>query len=244
MESPWKIEMADGRHGELEDRLVEGELDAAFIPASAAQKWGKKITPLGGWGLTSAGVTETALLIAPRRIDLIDGEEVAISPAEEGTAADQLLRALVTPYYGITLKLVTEGEEGYDRAASRLMFGDGAVREGEIAKSKGQVAEDIGLAWWVLTGLPMVWEVLCAPRSLEDRKPGASTALQNVLKVSQRAAVEQMGTVVEATAASVGLSVERVKELFARQSYSLGANEQKGLAQFLDMVGRMEGKRG
>jgi predicted solute-binding protein len=243
VESPWKIELVDGRHGELEERLLEGELDAAFIPATGAQKRGKKITPLGGWGLPRAGVTETALLIAPRRIDLIDGEEVAISPGEEGTAADQLLRALITPYYGISLKLVNEGEEGYEKATSRLVFGDGAVRDGESVKAQEKVAEDIGLAWWVLTGLPMVWEVLCAPRSLEDGKQGASAALQNALKMSQRAASEQASTVVEAAAGSVGLSVGRVKELFARQTYALGANEQKGLAQFLDMVGRMDVKR-
>ncbi|MEO5951040.1 MAG: MqnA/MqnD/SBP family protein, partial [Chloroflexia bacterium] len=119
-----------------------------------------------------------------------------------------------------------------------LMFGDGAIREGELVKAQGKVAEDIGLSWWVLTGLPMVWEILCAPRSLEDRKPGAGVVLQNVLKASQRSAVEQISTVLEATAGSLGLPVGRVKELFGRQTYVLGANEQKGLAQFLDMWGR------
>jgi predicted solute-binding protein len=227
-----------GRHPELVDALLEERLDAAFIPAIAAQKWGKKLAPLGGWGLTSAGTTETALLLAPRRIDLIDGESVAIMPGEVGSTADHLLRTLITPYYGITLKLLTHEDDGYAEASSRLTFGNEAVKAGEAEKANGKVAEDLGLAWWVLTGLPMVWEMLCHPRTLEENKPGAITAIQSALKSSQRAAAEQANTVVEAAAAAVSLKPDRLKELFARQTYTLGNNEQKGLATFLDMAGR------
>lgn len=241
--SPWKLELVDGRQPELVDALLEGDLDAAFIPAMSAQKWGQKLTPLGGWGLASSGVTETALLLAPRRIDLIDGEVAAISPDVEGTTAEHLLRTLITPYYGITLKLQTRDDEGYAEAPSRLTFGNEAVREGESAKAGGRIAEDLGLAWWVLTGLPMVWELLCNPRSLEANKPGAAAALQAILKSSQRAATEQASTVLDAAAAALALKPERVKELFARQTYTLGTNEQKGLATFLDMAGRVRDDR-
>jgi predicted solute-binding protein len=218
--------------------LLEGDLDAAFIPPADAQKWGHKLAPLGGWGMACAGASETAILLAPRRIDLIDGEYVAIAPNEQGSTAEHLLRTLVTPYYGVTLKLCTQGEEGYDQAASRLMFGNEAVREGELAKARGEVAEDLGLAWWILTGLPMVGDLLCCRRDLEERKPGATAALQVTLRLSQRTASEQAKSIVDATASSLNVKPDRVKELFARQTYTLGANEQKGLAMFLDMAGR------
>lgn len=241
--SPWRIELVEGNHAVLQDWLLEGGLDAAFIPATAAQKWGSKITPLGGWGLTSAGITETDILLAPKRIDLIDGEAVAIPPEVAGSTADLLFRSLITPYYGITLNLLAEDDEAYEQAPSRLVFGDEAATEGEKARSQNRVAEDIGLAWWVLTGLPMVWEILCAPRSLDAGKPGASAALQNALKLSQRSATEQASTVLDAAAASAALPVARVKELFARQTYTLGTDEQKGLAKFLDMAGRLSNKK-
>ena len=60
--------------------------------------------------------------------------------------------------------------------------------------------DDISLAWWVMTGLPMVWELLCYRRDLEHRKPGAIEALQNLMKLSQRAASEQASSVLDVAA--------------------------------------------
>ena len=58
------------------------------------------------------------------------------------------------------------------------------------------------------------------------------------MKLSQRAASEQASSVLDVAATRLGLPTARVKELFARQTYTLGTNEQKGLATFLDMAGR------
>ncbi len=237
-ESPWRLQLASHEHRTFTEKVLSGEIDAAFVPPAAAQKWGSKLAPLGGWGLACAGACETALLLAPKRIDLIEGENVAIAPDEEGTTADHLLRTLLAPYYGITLKTCTQEDEGYEKATARLMFGDEAVKAGEQTKAKGGVAEDLGLAWWILTGLPMVWEVLCCRRDLEEHKPGAGAAMQAAIRLSQRAAAEQASSVVDAATACVNLKPERVKELFARQTYNLGNGEQKGLALFLDMAGR------
>jgi chorismate dehydratase len=238
LESPWRVDTPDLPHGELTQALLADDLDAAFVPAAGAQKWGSKIAPLGGWGLACAGAAETAIMLAPRRIDLIDGEFVAIPPPEEDSAADHLLRTLIAPYYGIHLNVSTQGEDGYDRAVAHLTFGDEAPRAGEAARERDEVAEDLGLAWWILTGLPMVWEVLCYRRDLDERKPGATAALQAAIRLSQRTANEQTGSVLDAAASRLSLKPARLKDLFARQTYTLGPNEQKGLATFLDMAGR------
>jgi predicted solute-binding protein len=117
------------------------------------------------------------------------------------------------------------------------MYGDDASRQA-ITNPKGWVAEDMGLAWWVLTGLPAVWEMLCARRDLQTNKPGATEALQAAVRLSQRSAGEQSATVVDEAASRLKLDRKRVKELFARQQYTLGQEEQKGLARFLDMASR------
>lgn len=236
--SPWQLQLVPGSHSALIADLLKGELDAAFVSTADAQRWGQKLAPLGGVGLASTGAAETALLLAPRRIDLIDGEGVSIPPDAQGSTADHLFRTLISPYYGIKLDLHTEEEEGYNPSGSRIVFNSDATRQGETARAEGWVAEDIGLAWWILTGLPMVWEVLCHPRSLEERKPGAIAALQNTLKLSQRAAGEQASSILDTTARSLNVKPERVKDLFSRQSYALGPDEQKGLATYLDMAAR------
>lgn len=236
--SPWMLQIENDTPAKLLDSLLADDLDAAFITPASAQLNGRKIAPLGGWGVAVAGAAETALFLSPSRIDLIDGGDIAITPSAEGSTADHLLRTLITPYYGVKLNLHTLDSEGYDITGPRLLFGDDAAQKGAGAASAGWAVEDISLAWWIMTGLPMVWELLCYKRNLETRKPGATEALQNLVKLSQRSASEQASTVLDVAASSTGLAPERVKVLFARQTYTLSTNEQKGLATFLDMAGR------
>ena len=217
--------------------LLDGELDAAFVTPAAAQLHGGKIAPLGGWGLAAAGISETALLLAPQRLDLIEGSDVALTPGAAGSSAEHLLRTMLAPYYGIALNLRTSGEPEYNEVGARLLYSDEAAQQAGT-NPKEWVAEDMGLAWWVLTGLPMVWELLCSPRDLQIKKPGAPEVLQSLVRLSQRTASEQSASVVQEAASRLRLDQKRVKELFARQRYTLGEEEQKGLARFLDMAAR------
>ena len=233
-ESPWKVETVHLAPAAALDALLAGELDAALVSPVAAQVHGTKIAPLGGWGLATHGAVETALLLAPQRLDYLDGQIVSVTPNAAGSVVETLLKTLLTPYYGITLELRHEGEEGYDPSGTRLVYGDEAGGQ----KPEGWVAEDLGLAWWVLTGLPMVWELLCAPRDLEAAKPGATQVLSNLLKQSQRTAGENASTIQDEAMRRLNLPAARIKELFARQRFTLGQDEQRGLAHFLDLASR------
>ena len=236
-ESPWKLEVVNMPPAALVRALVDGELDAAFIPPFTLTQRGDRLAALGGWGLASEGVTETVLLLAPQRLDGMDGEHVAISEEAHGSTADYLLRVLLKPYYDITLALHAPGDSTYDLSGARLLYSDNAVKEAG-SKAEGWVAEDLGVAGYVLSGLPTVWEMLASPRDLEKRKPGASDAIQAALKASQRAAQEQQTTILEEAATRLNLDRARVKELFARQTYTLGEKEQKGLAHFFTLASK------
>jgi predicted solute-binding protein len=232
--SPWAVEIAHLTPAAALDALLAGELDAAFVSPIAAQVHGRQVAPLGGWGLATHGAVETALLLAPRRLDNMDGEAVAVTPDAAGSVVETLLKSLLAPYYGISLELRHEGDEGYDSSGARLVYGDtDASKAGE-----GWVSEDLGLAWWVLTGLPMVWELLCSRRDLEGTKPGASAMLSGLLKQSQRTAGEHALTVQDEAARRLNLPATRIKELFALQRFTLAQDEQRGLAHFLDRASR------
>jgi predicted solute-binding protein len=237
-DSPWKLEMVRGHPEDLLSQALDGSLDAAFLPPLSLTRHGERLSPLGGWGLASEGKSETAILLAPQRLDLIDGSEVSISPAAHGSTAEHVLRILLAPYYGITLTLHAPGDTGYSPDGARLLYGDDAAKEA-ARLPKGWVAEDMGVAWFVLTGLSTVWEVLAMPRDLEQRKPGAIEQAQALLRNSQRAAQEQQATIVGASAKRLGLDETRVRELFKRQSYTLGQPEQKALARLLDLASRV-----
>jgi predicted solute-binding protein len=236
-ESPWQLEIVTDTPSVLLAALLEGGLDAAFITPADAQRHGREVTPLGGWGLAGTGASETALLLAPQRLDLIEGSHVAILPEAGGSTADHILRTILTPYYSIELNLRTTGAPEYNQSGPRLMYSDDAARQA-ASNPKGWVAEDIGLAWWVLTGLPAIWEMLCTRRDLQSSKPGAAEALQSAVRLSQRSAAEQSAAIVQEASSRLKLEPKRVKELFARQQYTMGQEEQKGLARFLDMAAR------
>lgn len=235
--SPWKLEVVNLVPSALVSELISGELDAALIPPLVLTQRGDRLASLGGWGLASEGASETALLLAPQRLDLMDEGHVSLSEEAQGSTAAYLLRVLLKPYYDITLSLHAPGDSAYDDKGARLLYSDDASHQAN-SRPEGWVAEDMGVAGYVMSGLPTVWEMLAAPRNLEARKPGAGEAIQEALKLSQRAAQEQQATILEEATRRLGLERSRVKELFARQSYTLGEKEQKGLAHFFTLASR------
>jgi chorismate dehydratase len=236
--SPWKLEVVNAILSELVQRLLQGELDAAFVPPAAVQQHGRDFSPLEGWGLASEGATETALLLAPRRLDMMDGADVALTPEAQGSTAEHLLRMLLKPYYDINLSLRSPGVAGYNPRGARLMYSDDAAKQAQ-KRGKDWVAEDLGVAAFVWSGLPVVWEMLAVRRDLEEHKPDATDVLQTLIRQSQRTAQEQLASVLGEASKRLGLEQGRVKELFGRQTYILGQDEQKGLARFLDAAARM-----
>lgn len=237
VESPWKVETVGGTPLELLNGLLEGRLDAALVTPLGVALYGNRLSPLGGWGLASEGISGMALLLSPQRLDLMDEKGAAIMPDAYGSTADHLLRLLLKPYYDIKLALRAPKDVGYDTKGIRLMYGDTAVAEAR-RKPKEWVAEDIGVAWFVFSGLPTVWEILAGPRDLEQRKPGAAVALQALLKQSQRTGQEQRASILAEASKRLGLEQTEVKELLARYRYTLGESEQKGMVRFLDQAAR------
>jgi chorismate dehydratase len=230
------VELVRARPLELQERTLDGGLDAAFLPPAVVAGRGDRLSALGGWGLASDGKTETAVLLSPSRIDLIHEESVTVSPEAEGSTAEHLLRILLAPYYGIELAIHIQGDSLQDAGGARLLYADDAPRL--ATGRKGWVAEDLGVAAWVFTGVPTVWEMLAARRDLEERKPGAGEQVQSLLAASRRAAREQQSTILAEAAQRLQIPQAQVKELFARQRYTLGPDEQKGLARFLDLAAR------
>src|SRR3954467_10028538 len=76
--SPWRVEVRNEAPQGLVDAMLAGGLDAAFLPPRAVARYAAQFSALGGWGLATEGKADTVLLLAPQRIDLIDGADVSI----------------------------------------------------------------------------------------------------------------------------------------------------------------------
>ncbi len=93
-------------------------------------------------------------------------------------------------------------------------------------------AEDLGAAWWVFSGTPMVW-ALGVVRATLLEQPQAVVALVRAFEAARTAAREQAATVLTAAATTVGIPEAVVQAVFDRQRPELDARAQGGLAAFL-----------
>ena len=93
-------------------------------------------------------------------------------------------------------------------------------------------AEDLGAAWWIFSGTPMVW-ALGVVRATLLEQPQAVVALVRAFEASRTAAREQAATVLTAAAATAAVPEAVVQAIFDRQRLDLDARAQGGLAAFL-----------
>jgi len=99
-------------------------------------------------------------------------------------------------------------------------------------------AEDLGAAWWVFSGTPMVW-ALGVLRAEWLQQPEAVVAVVRAFQQSRVAAREQAATVLAAAAAQAQVPEAAVQALFDRQTVEIGAAEQGGLAAFYRYTGKL-----
>ncbi|MDQ2805632.1 MAG: hypothetical protein M3Z04_01735 [Chloroflexota bacterium] len=93
-------------------------------------------------------------------------------------------------------------------------------------------AEDLGAAWWIYSGTPMVW-ALGVVRATLLEQPQAVVALVRAFEASRTAAREQAATVLTAAAGIAAVPEAVVQAIFDRQRPDLDARAQGGLAAFL-----------
>ncbi len=118
-------------------------------------------------------------------------------------------------------------------AEERGARGGSAEAAAEAAPDPALVgyAEDLGGAWWVLSGTPMVWALGVLRAAVLDT-PEVVVAVVHAFQESRTAARQQAPTVLAAAAAQAGIPESAVQAIYDRQTVEIGAAEQGGLAAF------------
>src|SRR5437773_167104 len=70
-DSPWRVELVDATQADLLAGVLGRDLDAAFLAPGAVTQHGDQLVTLGGWGLACEGRVETAIVLSPKRLDLL-----------------------------------------------------------------------------------------------------------------------------------------------------------------------------
>jgi chorismate dehydratase len=97
--------------------------------------------------------------------------------------------------------------------------------------------EDLGAAWWVLTGVPIVWAVGVVRQQVAT--PDAVAALVAGFAAARRAATEQQPTILQVAAERAGLPEAALAVLLTPQTTTLGPRELGALDAYFTYTQRL-----
>lgn len=140
-----------------------------------------------------------------------------------GGTAELLARATLRPFYGIT---VTEW------AAAEAAEAEAVVVEGTAALQPVEAgfAEDLGRAWFIMTGMPLVRYLLVAPKEMVAAEWQPAVAL---LEEARAAGQERGRELRRIVAGDSGADREALAALFASHRSTLETNDRQAIQALL-----------
>ena len=220
--SPFTISLAAGwieldRSTPFEVRvgLRGGELAPDDVALIGAAEWAgcqttHQVVP--DFAVVTDGVSAISLR-TPVRPDQIERTPVRV--VETDSTAEMVARATLRPFYGINASEWIRREDDPRAATAQVVIVDSfaALRPPEAG-----YAEDLGRAWFILTGLPLVTHVLVAP-ILAERESLA--AILGTLGRLLRIAIQRRREWQPLLAERYDLPEEVLAAFFTRQRYAV-----------------------
>lgn len=214
------IEPAPGLTVEAAATLIAAEVgadDVVLLPASELGRLQTTHQVVPDMAVVADGIGAVSLRTRVRPDEV---ERTAVRILGTSGVAELLARATLRPYFGIQATAwITDREE--PTAEAVVLDGVAALRP--IA---GGFAEDLGRAWFIMTGLPVVSQVLVAPvdATRTDLRPALDT-LQLAMAVGHERRREWRESMTEHS----GLDRERFLALLAGHRYELTALDRQAL---------------
>jgi len=217
---------------ECAERLRTADADVGLPPSIelAAQP---NLVVIPGCSISSRGEAGSVLLVTGKPIEEL--ETVAADTSSRSSVA--LAQIVLARKYHRHVKMrpyPPRIEEMLDIADAAVIIGDPALRFKSPAGVRPCRVYDLGLEWYDLTGLPMVFAVWVARDAAVD--PG----LGSVLAASAQYGLARLEQIAEAEGPRRGLSRARALDYLSRQlQYSWGEPESRGLSLFLEYAAEL-----
>ncbi|MCL5961107.1 MAG: menaquinone biosynthesis protein [Chloroflexi bacterium] len=232
------VELVRGTPAQLNEWLENEEIDLGSVSSIAYARNHQSLMLLPDLSIACEGSVGSVLLFSKERIDLLDGKRIALTKSSATAAA--LLKVLCQHYYAIKVEFIEMAPDlssMLEAADACLLIGDDALRAAK--RAEGLVVEDLGKAWWILTGLPMVFGVWAVRRETANRSSGELQELVKAFREAKRLGKENLSTIIDVAASRTGLTVEELQAYYPLQKYELGPSYQRGLLSFYNYCSRM-----
>ena len=219
----------DGHPAELNRALLAGDLDVSAMSSIEYARNATSLRLLPAASISARGAVASIQVFS--RVPFTEIRRVAITPASATTVA--LLRILLGPE-PVFEPLECAAPDALTRVDGVLLIGDEALHG--ILRPFAPHATDLGQAWRVATGLPMVFAVWAARADVAERRWPELQDLACVLEDGRSAFAEDPGTVVAAARRRYPFPEDFIATYLRRLSYGFGPDERAGLARFLDLA--------
>ncbi len=225
--------LVTGTPAELNDRLADGRLDVSVISAVEYARHAEEYELLPDLAIASDGPVRSVLLFSRRPPEELDGARVLVSTSSRTSV--ELLGLLASERWRVRLDTTPAPAEPADVVRLRgiehdalLVIGDGALLLG--AAGTYPCVTDLGEAWKAWTGLPFVFAVWAARRTVDRR---AVRDVHRALLASRAWGLGHLDELAEGAAAATGVERRRCREYLEGLDYGLSYRYLAGLADFL-----------
>ena len=184
--------------------------DIVLAPAGELGAWAVSHLAHPEIGVVTAGRAAVALL-SPVRPDML--EDPVLWLPEVSPTGRLLARAVFERYYGVTVATWTESGEN---ATAVIVEGEDALRPPESGWP-----DDLGRAWFILNGVPLVTHLLMIP---EGAAAAEVSAVADWIRDNGGTSKERRRTAREELAKRTGASAEEVLSMLQAVRFELPEN--------------------
>lgn len=217
----------------LNRRLHTGGLDLSFVSCMEYLRHQEEYRLLLPLGIAAYGEVRSVTLYVRGELANLSGKEVALTG--ESAASAQLVKLLCSHYWQIEptfVKLPSLNEATEFDAF--LLIGDQALLYPEFV---GYRSIDLAEAWYHHTGLPIVFAVLAARRSVVEERPDELVEVQRQLRNSLIWGKSHLDRVVAEAQRSLPLSEAELRSYYSLLIYELRERELAGLSRYAELCG-------
>ena len=236
---PLEGHLVDGVPTALNALMARGDLDVSVVSAvEYARDWERYLL-LPDLAISCDGPVQSVMLFSHEPAQALGGRRVLVS--RSSMTSVHLLELLFEHVWRCTPQFVpgdaeaadlrdAEAIDVRDGIAARLVIGDAALmwRSGAIASPYAH-AYDLGQEWKDWTGLPFVFAVWVAQRTVD---PARALAVHGALIASRNWGLQHLDLLARQAAETTGVSYGACLDYFAGLDYGLSYPHLGGLTEF------------
>ncbi|MEO6445250.1 MAG: menaquinone biosynthesis protein [Gemmatimonadaceae bacterium] len=236
---PLEGELVDGVPSALNAQMAAGTLDVSVVSAMEYARDSRRYLLLPDLAISCDGPVRSVMLFSKLPAAELSGRRVIVSRSSMTSVAllellfEHVWRALpeFVPGDSECADIARFGDEAHD---ARLVIGDAALILNDAGRSAENAARyphvyDLGLEWKRWTGLPFVFAVWVAQRSVAV---GDSLAAHASLINSRDWGLEHLPELASQASAVTGVEMAACAEYFRGLDYRLGYEHLAGLTEF------------